>query len=75
MLVVLFNNLPQLIGLLLWSTLVFWLGRRWERWRNAHHFFHRAPHKETFIEQKNPDADVRSALSDPVGRWINRLRR
>lgn len=46
MMIVLFNNLPQLIGLLLWSTLVFWCGRRWERWRSAHHLFHRAKPKE-----------------------------
>lgn len=47
MLIVLFNNLPQLIGLLMWSALVFWLGRRWERWRNAHHFFHRAKQEKS----------------------------
>lgn len=46
MMIVLFNNLPQLIGLLLWSTLVFYGGRRWERWRNARHWFSRAKSKE-----------------------------
>lgn len=42
MLIVLFNNLPQLVGLIMWSVLMIWAGRRWERWRTAHHIFHRA---------------------------------
>lgn len=46
MLIVLFNNLPQLIGLLLWSTLIFYAGRRWERWRWRSHWFTHYRNKE-----------------------------
>lgn len=42
MLVVLFNNLPQLIGLLLWSSVMVWCGVQWQRWRTRSHWFSRA---------------------------------
>lgn len=35
MLVALFNNLPEMILGASWTGLVFWAGRRFERWRVA----------------------------------------
>jgi hypothetical protein len=42
MMIALFNNLPELIGLTAWTGLTFWTGRRFERWLSHHHLFRRS---------------------------------
>lgn len=39
MIVAFANNLPELLLGTCWTIVAFWLGRRWERWRGAHHLF------------------------------------